>query len=327
MKQFFGKKSRSALASVLLVSLALHVVAIAVFGTIKLVSEVFREETVFEAAPIAPPPQKEPEYTVNLKQQTRDTPPPRPPTIVVNNPNELDIPALDIDVNVESNSVYGRGGGGFGGGLAGIREMTITANLFGKQIEANKLGVILDVSFSTHNVLSAVIDEIQKSFPDAIIVFAPGCAIDDRKNEIVLVKDYERISKKYQGGGYHATNFIQRLLGREDFKKIWERTRRKGNGHVLFSELRGQNGLSGCDVAMKFLADEGADAIYWFADFDDAINKERAEKVAGYLRRKGAKVIIHDFKGQLAKPGTKPHLEMMAKRTGGDFFLKHFDNK
>lgn len=109
-----------------MVSLLLHVVAIAIFGTIKLVSEVLREETVFEAAPIAPPPQKEPEYTVNIKQRNDSTPPPRPPAIVVNNPSELDIPALDIDVNVDNSSVYGRGGGGFGGGLAGIREMALT---------------------------------------------------------------------------------------------------------------------------------------------------------------------------------------------------------
>ena len=125
MKQFFGKKSRSALVMVLVVSAGLHVAAIVIFGTIKFVSAALREETVLEAPPIAPPPQKEPEYTVNIKQRNESTPPPRPPAIVVNNPSELDIPALDIDVNIDSSSVYGRGGGGFGGGLAGMREMAV----------------------------------------------------------------------------------------------------------------------------------------------------------------------------------------------------------
>lgn len=111
---------------VLMVSLILHIVAIIIFGAVKLVTEALREEQVFEAAPIVPPPQKEPEYTVNLQQRNQSTPPPRPPAIVVNNPSELDIPALDIDVNVDNSSVYGRGGGGFGGGLEGIREMTLT---------------------------------------------------------------------------------------------------------------------------------------------------------------------------------------------------------
>jgi len=126
MKQFFGKKSRSTLALVIMVSFILHLLAIVIFGTIKFVSAVMREETVFEAAPIEPPPQKEPEYTVNLKQRNQSTPPPRPPAIVVNNPSELDIPALDIDVNVDNSSVYGRGGGGFGDGIAGVREMALT---------------------------------------------------------------------------------------------------------------------------------------------------------------------------------------------------------
>lgn len=131
MKQFFGKKSRSTLGLVIMVSFFLHVAAILIFGTIKLVSEVMREETVFEAAPVVPPPQKEPEYTVNLQQRSQSTPPPRPPAIVVNNPSELNIPALDIDVNVDSSSVYGRGGGGFGGGLSGIREMAFELTDFG----------------------------------------------------------------------------------------------------------------------------------------------------------------------------------------------------
>ena len=125
MKKFFGRKSRSTLGLVIMVSFLLHVVAIIFFGTIKLVTEVLREETVFEAAPVAPPPQKEPEYTVNIQQRNESTPPPSPPAIVVNNPSELDIPTLDIDVNVNNSSVYGRGGGGFGGGLAGIREMAL----------------------------------------------------------------------------------------------------------------------------------------------------------------------------------------------------------
>ncbi|MFO8026708.1 MAG: hypothetical protein R6U56_03485 [Opitutales bacterium] len=325
MKQFFGKKSRSALAMVLMVSLALHVVAIIIFGTIKFVSEALREETVFEAASIEPPPQQEKEYQVNIEERNQSTPPPEAQAIVVNNPSELDIPSLDIDVNVDSSSVYGRSGGGFGGGLEGVREMAVSADLFGKQVEANKLGVILDVSFSTHNVLSAVIDEIQSGFPDALIVFAPGCAIDDRDNELVPIKDYEKTAKKYQGGRYTTKKFVDRLLGREDFEEIWDRTRRRNKGYVLFSEIRGPNGLSGCDVAMKFLSNEGADVIYWFADFDDKIDPELADDITRQLRRKDTKLMIHDFKGAKGKPHNVEPLEMMADRTRGEFFLKKFD--
>lgn len=125
MKQFFGKKSRRALVLVIGVSFVLHVVAILIFGTIKFVSDVLREEKVFEAAPVEAPPQKEAEYNVNIEQRNQQTPPPKPPTIVVNNPSELDIPALNIDVNVDSQSVYNRSAGDFGGGIEGMREMAV----------------------------------------------------------------------------------------------------------------------------------------------------------------------------------------------------------
>lgn len=93
------------------------------------------------------PQQIEPEYQVNLEQRTKSTPPPNPPTIVVNNPNELDIPALNIDINVETSSVYGRQGGSFGGGgLASIREMDIKLTDFGytEQVEGTLKGSLFD---------------------------------------------------------------------------------------------------------------------------------------------------------------------------------------
>lgn len=60
-----------------MVSFTLHVVAIVIFGTVKFVSALREKEKVFEAAPVAPPPQKEPVYTVNIQQRTQSTPPRR----------------------------------------------------------------------------------------------------------------------------------------------------------------------------------------------------------------------------------------------------------
>lgn len=163
MKQFFGKKSRSALAMVLIVSLALHVVAIVIFGTIKFVSEALREETVFEAAPVEQAPQKEPEYQVNIQQRNQSTPPPRPPAIVVNSPSELSIPNLDIDVNVESTSVYGRGGGGFGGGLAGVRDMAVDIDFFGASASGTNFAVLMDLTLTGGSVFEETRAELLKT--------------------------------------------------------------------------------------------------------------------------------------------------------------------
>jgi Ca-activated chloride channel family protein len=62
-------------------------------------------------------------YTVNIQQRSKSTPLPRQQSIAVNNPSELDIPALDIEVKVEEGSAYGRGFGAVGGGLSAVREM------------------------------------------------------------------------------------------------------------------------------------------------------------------------------------------------------------
>ncbi|PXA03647.1 hypothetical protein DDZ13_10135 [Coraliomargarita sinensis] len=163
MKQFFGKKSRSALAMVLIVSFALHIVAIIIFGTIKFVADVLREETVFEAAPVEQVQQKEPEYQVNIQQRNESVPPPRPPAIVVNNPSELNIPSLDIDVNVDSSAVYGRGGGGFGGGLAGVRDMAVDVNFFGASASGSNFAVLMDLSLSGGGVFEQTRAEVLKT--------------------------------------------------------------------------------------------------------------------------------------------------------------------
>lgn len=323
MKQFFGRKSRSALATVLIVSLALHVVAILIFGTIKFVAEVMREETVFEAVPVVPPPQKEPEYTVNIQQRNQSTPPPRPPAIVVNNPSELDIPALDIDVNVDSTSVYGRGGGGFGGGLAGIREMAITADLFGTQISATNLGVVLDVSGSAHAHLDKAISEIDKNFPDAYMIMIVGCGMSDGKQHEAggggkvpgkpRIVAYSRRSSedKYNGLARSAPRQLEnffRKVGEKRSKELRRYFDRRDNLYLLYGA-----DIHGANFAFDYLLKQNADTVYWFADFADSIDKEIAGKLTKQLRRERVKVIAHNFMG---RPVRKEAAEM-AKATGG----------
>lgn len=72
---------------------------------------------------------------------------------------------LDIDVDVDSSSVYSRSGGGMSDGVEDLRQKANVADIFDRKVEAESLGVILDVSFSTHDVISAVIEEIQSVFP------------------------------------------------------------------------------------------------------------------------------------------------------------------
>mgnify|MGYP006281337831 FL=1 len=306
MKQFFGKKSRSALAMVLIVSLCLHVVAIVIFGTIKFVSDALREEQTFEAAAIEQPPQQKPEYVVNLQQRNKSTPPPRPPAIVVNNPSELDIPALDIDVNVDSSSVYGRGGGGFGGGLSGVREMALEMEFFGNKV-SGKLGVVFDISPSTHDHILAVVDELETNFPAAPIVCVVLAGFHD--------SDYKTFSFRRALDDHQA--FASQLGDAELAERIKAALRRRRPVYAAVGERMGNRGDSdsnlaaGVDVLMR---KESCQEIYIFSDFVDGSDETVMKDLAKELSEKNIKLnalVLGDGKR------APEYLENMCRRTGG----------
>lgn len=136
-----------ALLIVVAVSLGLHILALLVFGTFKIVESITREEQTFQAPEIVEVPQEQPEYQVNLEQRTQSSAPPRPNPITVDSP-DVTIPALNIDVNIANSSSYGRGtGSGFGaGGLTEMREMVINLTEFGYSgfVEGTLEGTLFD---------------------------------------------------------------------------------------------------------------------------------------------------------------------------------------
>lgn len=127
-KSFFGKKSRSALVLVLIISLAIHLVAVIIFGAIKFVEAIREEEKVLESVTIEEVVETKPVSQVNIQERTKSTPPPRPQAIAVDSPLELDIPSLDIDVNIETSAVVGRTAGSFGGGISELKNSALEAS-------------------------------------------------------------------------------------------------------------------------------------------------------------------------------------------------------
>lgn len=327
MKHFFGKKSRSALAMVLIISLGLHVVAIVVFGTIKFVSDALREEQSFESVEIAPPPLEKPDYTVNLKQRNESTPPPRPPAIVINKASELDIPTLDINVDVNSSSVYGRGGGGFGSGLKGIRQMAVTADIFGMEITSENLGVVLDVSGSAHATLDKAITEIDKNFPSAYMVLVVGCGMSKARNTPSMVigqrvvpgkpriVPYSKRSreKKYNAFKRSVPMQLEDFFGKIGSKRSRE-LRRYFEGRKNLYILYGGD-IHAANFAFDFVLDKKVDTIYWFADFEDRIDRPVISQLTRQLRRKRTEVIAHNFLGRPVKKEVKEMVDKVGGKT------------
>lgn len=309
---------------VLVASLAIHLVAIAIFGTIKFVSDILREEKTFEAPPVAPAQQAEPEYNVNIKQRNESTPPPRPPTIVVNNPSELDIPALNIDLNVESSSVYGRAAGEFGGGIEGIRQKAITADIFGMEISAQNLGVVLDISGSAHAHLDKAIAEIDANFPTAHMVLVVGCGMSDGTGAVNggggVVPGKPRVVPYNRRGSNDQYDSLKRSVPRqmEDFfrkigdtrsKELRRYFKKRDNLYILYG-----GDIHAANFAFEFVLDQNVDTIYWFADFADRITNDTIEDLTKKLRSNRITVIAHNFLGRQVKQEVKE----MVDTTGGE---------
>jgi len=126
MKQFFGKKSRSTLALVIMASLILHIIAGIIFGTIKFVEALREEEKTLQAVEIQQTQQQEKVTKVNVQQRTKSTPPPRPPAITVNRPTDLSIPELDIKVDIDLSSVQTRSAGSISSNaISDLKDMAI----------------------------------------------------------------------------------------------------------------------------------------------------------------------------------------------------------
>jgi len=220
-----------------------------------------------------------------------------------------------------------------------------TANLFGRVVQAKRLGVILDVSYSTHGIIDQAIEEIEDSFPNCILVFTPGCALNTRPGEVLPVSEFEKGVDRYGVDDpedfdelFTTPGFIEKLLDRNrDFRDIWDDVGHEGRGYVVFTEgsfRREKNaitGIGGVKQAMEFLEDMDVDVIYWFADFGDAAQMPTVVEIANDLRRAEIKALLHDFAAPLGtgNPRTRPEVKkrivdamnLLAGETGGEVFL------
>jgi hypothetical protein len=218
------------------------------------------------------------------------------------------------------------GGGSMGGGMMGRIGGTRTAMIFGKKIEAARLGVILDVSGSAHPHLAGAITEIQKGFADAVLILYPGCGLTDFDGKSDHdIRKYSTIPKKEFDAG--ATNFttpaqLVKALKIEEFEKMTKRPSVKDTLHVSWYAERGDDGkptgtapklIGRTQVAFEDLLKRGVDTIYWFADFQDAVDPRVADRLTAQLKNKRVKLHVHNFAG--SKINTE--VTAMAEKTGG----------
>lgn len=210
---------------------------------------------------------------------------------------------------------------GLGGGLGFQAGLGVGkgASIFGMKIEAENLGVILDVSYSTHRVIDEAIVEILKAFPDAIIVLGPGCGMrqGDEEADILSASKFDRerdelaspsfdyeitdyLSNAPQGRGLPVTN--------PKFAELYETGKEKDQMFVVTWNNR-------THTAFEWLIRKRVDAIYWFADFQDFQDAEIVDSLIKKLNRRNIKV-YQQVLGSGRNPGADK--VVLSEQTGGD---------
>lgn len=226
------------------------------------------------------------------------------------------------------------GGGGVGGGEGGVNGSgrgALSGNgngqgigpgsahgfvsMFGKTLQARRLAVVLDVSGSMHPWLPAVVAEANKISGGCPIVLFYGCGIKDAED-----RSLERASPQAARG--------------RDFEAFWRRTfTRDGAGASssdpipaepvfrVFDDRKDTSYFDRMGVAWSWLALTSqkvreADAIYWFADFQDPVEEARLLEVQKLLLRRKQKLYVH------ASGSSNPSLEavtrLLVQPTGGE---------
>lgn len=321
-----SRKKRSAIFIVIIASIAVHLLVGGVLAVIK-ITEVLQKTPEFESPPLEavtpPPPPPPPPPTTTRTQKSM----PRPQPLAAQNPQNLDIPKIEIersDLNMQSGRGFGGGLGDIGGG---VLDAMRNFKLFGADISAEGLGVVLDVSGSAHAYLDKAIEEIDKNFPGAPMILVVGCGMSDGKVKMgahkgmvpgeprVVPYDRRGSNEEYDSLGRSVPAQLEvffRSLSRSEGKKaaadLREYFKKRNNLYILYG-----GDVVASNFAFEYLLEKNVDTIYWFADFADAIDKDEISRLGRELKRKRVKVIAHNFFG---KP-VREEVKAMVKRSGG----------
>lgn len=216
-------------------------------------------------------------------------------------------------------------GGGFGNGIGTGGKSGVTFGpimMFGKQINAKRIAVVLDVSRSMTPYLEKVVNELDRVARGSTVVLYYGCGLmrpDGRLDETVQrtqSKDFERFWRIWQGDS---------MLGfsGQDLKKISFPPGEPIPLEDLFRFFSSRLGTyfldyNGMDFAWSaLLCNEvrSADVVYWFADFEDDVDNRQMKTLAENMRLRRQRLYIHP---QVHGSSFNEVMDKVVKVTGGE---------
>ena len=329
---------------VFLISLAVHVLLLVGFGGVaifkgKMPTMPFAAQNVpsDQAVAVAPPDtdevvQEEARPDDMMSKDTSVAEESAPPLEMMTVPGGASwAPAIPKDMKTSlTGSVGGTGAGtgtGTGGGKGAARA---TVKLFGVEVKAQKLGVIIDISKSMQKYTPQLTAEIFEKFPDADVIFTNGGGMMDWPDALKKFNDEVEENKKkakenkkeYRGpskmekpalgrfNGSEASDWVpirgskighESYRGlKEDYPELYDKLSKRGNAWFI-SSFQDANGVY---LAFQELIRRKAEAIYWFSDFESPVEGQEAEKVAALIKEKQIEVILHSVKGGVGKVET-----------------------
>lgn len=178
----------------------------------------------------------------------------------------------------------GRGNGngrGFGNGSgAGLGGNGKNIAMFGLPIGASTIGLVLDVSGSMTGHLPRVVRELDRVAPGSPLVMFAGCGItsSSASGQISSTQDrWEpgRFQAFWQGNSGGESTTFNILKARPNSYYVSQQTERSSSAALLALQL------------------DGMEAIYWFSDFQDPVDVDKAKEIALKLQARKQKLYIH----------------------------------
>jgi hypothetical protein len=217
-------------------------------------------------------------------------------------PDLLDLPSSNDMLSSNKLGGAGLGGGGFGKGMGlGAKGGMVfqPLSMFGREIKAKKLALVLDVSSSMAPYLPRVIEEVDKVARGSIVILFPGCGLEAPPAGGVSGDEIYRTSgaefeRFWRAGGMSS------LADSRKFKFSRNDPIPNESIYTLLSKRQQTYfihyiGLGYAWTALLSDQLRQADAIYWFSDFEDTVNFQQVEIVRENLLRRKQKLYIQPY--------------------------------
>ncbi|HSI63593.1 MAG TPA: hypothetical protein VLE43_10755 [Candidatus Saccharimonadia bacterium] len=202
----------------------------------------------------------------------------------------------------------GSGGGfGTGQGIGGMKGMTFKPIvMFGKDLKARKIAVILDVSGSMTPHLTKVVKELDRVAAGSRVMLYVGCGVATPKDGVRLDRDAIKTSNR---GKDESKNF--EIFWRRSHTKAPPAgtpppdPKDKDKGPIpeeaVYSVMATRSetyfmksqGIQYAWISLLARELSEADALYWFSDFQDQVDDKQLEAVLKNLKRRKQRLFIH----------------------------------